>query len=345
MKLWQQHAQQLPVTVRPLRLETLASYARRLATANELDRPTILLRALGHPHGNLTQTALHACDIALNPPALARLETFTGIPAQRLRKALPTLNRRVDLPGDIPRTKLFRCQDLRRPCDGCANKVPGQPTILTYPRDYPPICTHHRRWLDQDTPSSQTDLTNTPEMMTAHRRYIRLRARTTVDRAVDKAAAEDMDNARWLGKQLLNASSIVQDWVLPSRRNNPRLHQTWTRRTTALWPQLTDVTPSDLLVFPEAVALAEILTDLLWRRHIAMVQHDIDLKPFFHRVAARLGQPPLFAATTRCLPPDPLRHWVDTHRRLHEQTRTEFWRRFRQTHRCEQPFPEIRHFK
>jgi TniQ len=335
MKLWQHHAQQLPVTLRPLRRETLFSYTCRLSAANELDRPTILLRALGHPHGNLTQTALHDYDIALNAPALARLETFTGIPAQRLRKALPALHRRVDLPGDIPRTKLFRCWGLRGPCEGCASRVPGRPTILAYPQDYPAICTRHRRWLDGDKPRSQIDLTPAPEMMTAHRRYTRLHARITLD----------SDSREWLRRQLLTASSIVQGWVGPSRRNNPRLHQTWAARTAALCPWLTVVVPSDLLVFPEAVALAEILTDLRWRRHVAMVPHDIDLKPFFHRVAARLDQPPLFAATTRCLPPDPLRHWVQTHRRHHEQTRTEFWQRFRQTGQHEQPFPEIRHFK
>lgn len=60
--------------------------------------------------------------------------------------------------------------------------------------------------------------------------------------------------------------------------------------------------------------------------------------------AAWRGQPPLFAATTRCLGRDPLCHWVETFRRHHEPTRTEFWQRQRSGLR-DQPFPEIRHFK
>ena len=124
------------------------------------------------------------------------------------------------------------------------------------------------------------------------------------------------------------------------------MHQTWTARSTALWPWLTVAVPSDLLVFPEAVALAEIITDLHWRRHIAMARHDTDLKPFFHRVAARLGQPRMFAIITRCSHSrDPLRHWVNGIRRHHELTRTEFWQRVPPFGPSDEPFPEIRHFK
>ncbi|MFG6202436.1 hypothetical protein [Nonomuraea sp. JJY05] len=49
MKAWQQTAQQLPVRVRPVRGETVISYVFRLADANDLARPTILLGALGRP--------------------------------------------------------------------------------------------------------------------------------------------------------------------------------------------------------------------------------------------------------------------------------------------------------
>jgi hypothetical protein len=335
MKLWQHTAQPLPVTLRPLRTETLFSYACRLSTANELRNPTTLIRALGHPHGNLTQTALHHYDITLNAPALDRLETFTGIPAQRLRKALPTLNRHADLPSDIPRTKLFGCRNLRRPCDGCAGQAPGRPTIITYPPGFPPICLRHQRWLSGDESRPQLNLATTPEMMTAHRRYRRLRARIAID----------TDSQDWLRHQLFTACSIVQDWVAPSHQDNPRLHRIWAARTATLQPGTTTVTPSDLLVFPEAVALAEILTDLRWRRHVAMAQHSVDLKPFYHRVAARLGQPPIFAAIARCGGGwDPLRHWVETFRHQHKPTRTKYWQRQRNG-LPDQSFPEIRHFK
>lgn len=338
MKLWQQHAQQLPVRVRPLRRETLTSYATRLAAANELAQPTHLLRALGQQHGNLAATAMHDHDIALNPPALARLETFTGIPAQRLRKSLPVVNRRVDLPSDIPRTKLVRCRGLRRPCDRCAARVPGRPSIRTYPQPFPAICVRHRRWLDGDTlrpPAlSQIDLSDAPKILTAHRRYLRLHARIAVD----------VDSTAWFRQQLFTATAIVSAWVVPSRHDHPRLHQTWTARTRALWPGLTVTVPSDLLVFPEAVALTQIITDMRWRRHVAMARYDCDLRDFFHRVADRLGQPRIFASTTRCGGRDPLRHWVNSVRRRYETTRTEYWQRVHHLGLRDEPFPEIRHF-
>ncbi|MGI8313435.1 TniQ family protein [Saccharopolyspora hattusasensis] len=343
MKLWQQHAQQLPVRVRPLRLETLTSYATRLAAANELARPTILLRALGHPHGNLAATTMNDYDIALNPPALARLETFTGIPAQRLRKSLPVVNNRsFDLPADIPRIKLFRHWGLRRICDRCAARIPGTPTILAYRQEFPAICLRHRRWLDADKQQrpalSQVDLDHAPEILTAHRRYRRMHARIVVD----------ADSSEWFRRQMLTAMDIVSAWVIPSRRDHPRLHETWSARTAALWPWLTVAVPSDPLVFPEAVALAEIITDLHWHRHVAMARYDTDLRPFFHRVAAKLGQPRMFAITTRCSGSrDPLRWWVNSVRHRFEAVRTEHWRRAWAPGpgRLDDPFPEIRHFK
>ena len=45
---------------------------------------------------------------------------------------------------------------------------------------------------------------------------------------------------------------------------------------------------------PEAVALAEILCDLEWRRHVAMA-NDYDLMQFYRLVARRLGQPTKFS--------------------------------------------------
>ncbi len=340
MKLWQQRAQQLPVRVRPLRLETLTSYAARLAAANALTRTTILLRALGHPHGNLAATTMHDHDVALNPLALARLVTFTGIPAQRLRKSLPVINYIPDLPDDIPRTRLVRRWGLTRPCDHCVARVPGTPTIHAYRPQFPAICVRHRRWLDigkwRELTHTQISLDNTPEVLTAHRRYRRLHARIAVD----------ADSNEWLRQQMLTAVEIVSAWVIPSRYDHPRLHQIWTARTAALFPWLTVTTPSNPLVFPEAVALAEIITDLHWRRHVAMAEDDTDLRTFFHRVAARLDQPRMFTINTHLAAArDPLRQWVNGIRRQFEAIRTDHWQRSWRTGRLDETYPEIRHFR
>ncbi|MBC2586949.1 TniQ family protein [Rhodococcus aetherivorans] len=101
MTLWQQPAHLLPVRVRPIGGETVVSYVFRLAAANALARPTTLLRALGDPLGvRPTATMVHNSEVTLNAPALARLETFTGLPAARLCHALPGLSAESAVGGE-----------------------------------------------------------------------------------------------------------------------------------------------------------------------------------------------------------------------------------------------------
>lgn len=332
MKLWQQPAQLLPIRVRPLRGETLVSYTFRLSTANDLARPTTLLRALGEPTRGLTQAMIDDSDVALNEQSLRRLETFTAIPAQRLRMSLPTLARTDAAPAGIPATRPYRCWALRTPCQDCVARLPGHPKIVVRPLLFPQICQRHRRWIDtgQDQPH-QVNLAGVPHILTAHRRYARLRV-----------TAHDH---QWLREQLWQASWIARGWAKSSHRLHPQLHARWTARGAALRPFASPHNPTPLLVFPETVAIAEILCDLQWRRHVAMVDNDLHLRRFYRRIAARLGQPPAFANTITFTTHDPLRNWATTHRKQHEQTRTEFWQQHHRRRSTQTPFPEIRHFK
>ncbi|HEX4102492.1 MAG TPA: TniQ family protein [Pseudonocardiaceae bacterium] len=333
MKLWQQPTQRLPVRVRPVRGETLVSYTFRLATANDLDRPTILLRALGEPTVSLFQSMVDNYDVVLNQHALRRLETFTGIPAQRLRMSLPALDRTDAPPAGIPATRPHRCQSLRTPCDGCAARLPDHPNIVVRTLHFPQICPRHRRWIDTDqNQPHQVSLTGAPDIITAHRRYTRLRV-----------SVGDND---WTHQQLRQATSIAMVWATRSHLNSPKLHASWTARAAALGGSHDPRQPSPLLVFPEAVALAEILCDLPWRRHVAMVEHDWDLTDFYRRIGRRLSQPRAFVGAIRYLNNhEPLRTWIATHRHQHAQTRTEFWQRHHRRRSTQTPFPEIRHFK
>jgi hypothetical protein len=101
---------------------------------------------------------------------------------------------------------------------------------------------------------------------------------------------------------------------------------------------------------PEAVALAEILCDLDWRRHVAMA-NDYDLMQFYRLVARRLGQPTKFsdrlAYSYRI---DPLKSWVIEYRKQFRTIRDQHWRRVRTHHPSNPRFPyailpTIRHFK
>ena len=344
MRFWQQPAQQLPIRVRPVRGETLISYVFRLAAANDLDRPTILLGALGRPTIGLTRYLLDKdYEVALNEHSLRRLETFTGTPVAQLRTALPSLHRTRDaLPADIPAIHPYRTGNLRDHCDHCVARIPGRPRVKVHPLPFAQLCRRHRRWLDPGMArvTRQVDLTNTPEIITAHRRYGRLHA-TNRDH-------------EWTREQFTQAIWIVMDWARPSYRDSPRLHARWTDRGHALGTFHGPFTPSPLLVFPEAVALAEILCDLEWRRHVAMVE-EIDMTNFYRHIAQRLDEPRAFADWL----PRPrtvlgrggfrstvnaLQQWIAQHRHKHLQIRTEFWQRHRASY-TRTPFPEIRHFK
>jgi hypothetical protein len=334
MRPWQHPAQPLPVRVRPVSGETLISYTFRLAAANDLQRPTMLLHALGQPTTSVHQTMLANYDIVLNHRALDRLEIITGLPALRLRRCLPTLQATTPtLRTDIPATRPYRrAVRLRRGCDKCAARLPGHPTIITHSLTFPLLCLRHQRWIatTSDQPH-QIDVTATPEIRTAHRRYARLRVNT--------------DDDNWTHQQLRQATSIAMTWAARSHLDSPKLHASWNARAAALDTSPGPHEPSPLLVFPEAVALTEILCDLHWRRHVAMV-NDWQLVSFYRRIGLRLDQPNAFASTIYLRTYDPLRAWVDIHRHRHTYTRTEFWQRHR--HRswaAQTPFPTIRHFK
>ncbi|HEY4004181.1 MAG TPA: hypothetical protein VGM60_03195 [Pseudonocardia sp.] len=311
------------------------SYVFRLAEANDLDRPTILLRALGEPTTGPSRFMVDEFDLMLNQHALHRLGTLSGIAADQLLWSLPSLHRLLPSgPDGPPVIRRYRCHSLRKHCETCLSRMPGRPKIIIRPMAFPKICAKHRRWIDTRDKEDQfqIDLAGAPEVITAHRRYARLRHKVGVGEQA------------WLREQLRAVTLIAREWVWKIRWDREELHQRWEARSAAIRPWPSAVTPNDLLVFPEAIALAEVICDLEWRRHVAMAQHDIDLKPFYHRVAARLGQPPQFAALARCSGTDPLRTWVQRHRATHEQIRAKHWdTAWRNRHTP--PLPEIRNFK
>jgi hypothetical protein len=345
MKMWQHPAQQLPVRVRPVFGETALSYVFRLADANDLDRPTLLLRALGRPNIGVTRFLLDKdYEVSLNELALRRLETFTGRTADQLRTALGDLSRAPAEPEDTPTIWLYKAHNLRNHCDQCVARLPGKPRIRVRTLLFPQLCRRHDRWLDSNTSGSprQIELTDTPEILTAHRRYNRLRA-TNRDH-------------HWTRIQLHDATRIAMDWARHSKYHARQMHDRWQVRAQALGTGHGPYNPTPLLVFPEAVALAEVLGDLAWRRHVAMVHRDTDMDHFHRHIARRLNQPPAFADwLTRSL----LLHnlprsrriryalpgWINQRRHQHLNLRTEFWQRHFASHATTTPFPEIRHFK
>jgi hypothetical protein len=333
MRLWHASARALPVTVRPLGGETVISYTRRLSEANDL-RPTTIMRALGElsrPSGS----HLLDYDAWLNDRALDRLEAYSGISRHSLTRALPALRWEApglhQLPADRPALHCYRPWPSARPaCRRCALRAcgrSGQPVLIRAVA-FPLICRRDKRWLDQ---AAQYDLSGAREILTSHRRYTKLQAGNP--------------DRRWVTVNFSIAWQITQWWAstapgyfaLLRERWFPVLHERWRARAGKLGILSQAPAPS-VITFPEAVALTEILTDLNWRRHVAMVRpHDLDR--FYQRVARHLGEPSYPDPPARR---DPLQAWVGQHRDRFAATRQETWAKALSG---TQPFPEIRHFK
>jgi hypothetical protein len=266
MTLWRRPAQLLPVQVRPVGGETVVSYVFRLANANGFARPTLLLRAIGEPIANNVHAGiLEHHDITLNTPALARLAALTGRPTASLGKTLPNLgaactDRRLSSTTE-PLINAFSSAAIRGHCQHCIAQIPGHPDIRVHRRSAPAICRRHHRWVDTTRQyPNQVDLANNIEIITAHRRFERL--------------LSTVDDPTWARQQLWRTTGIVTEWHYcrdpqsVSHAIVEHLHAHWDKRAETL-PSSASAT--SLLVMPEAVALAEILCDLEWRRHVLRV--------------------------------------------------------------------------
>jgi hypothetical protein len=151
---------------------------------------------------------------------------------------------------------------------------------------------------------------------------------------------------QWVTVNFSTAWKITQRWASSTAPGHLALQGgPWfsvLRQRWRAWAEKLGIPPPapapPVVTFPEAVALTEILADLNWRRHIAMVR-PVDLSRFYQRVAQHLGEPSYPDPPDRR---DPLQEWVGQHRDRYAATRQEIWAQaFRRT----QPFPEIRHFK
>ncbi len=303
----------------------MVSYVFRLADANGFVRPTMLLRVIGEPIArNIHAGILEHHDITLNAPALARLAALTGRSTTSLSKTLPALgsacaDRRLSGTTE-PLINAFSSSAIRGHCQHCIARMPGHPNIRVDRRSAPAICARHHRWVDTTREHPlQLDLSTNIEIITAHRRFQRL--------------LSTVDDPAWARQQLCRTTGIVTEWH--HRRDRHRFSESIFTELHARWDTRARTLPSAhkatrLLVMPEAVALAEILCDPQWQRHVALAD-SYDLMRFYRQVARRLGQPTTFSdRLAYTLRNDPLKSWVieqrkqfrtvrDQHRRLRSQ--------------------------
>ncbi|MGV7724168.1 TniQ family protein [Mycobacterium kansasii] len=313
--LWQQPATPLPFWVRPVRGETTMSYVFRLATANELVRPTTLLRSIGQPSNVQPHQFMlrDGFEVKLNAPAQQRLAVFAGIPLQRLARCLP-LPAFLDGADDhgTPRLAMVGAgSQTRSHCTLCIARLPGTPPIKIYHGHAPVICPRHHRWLGIPPTPGQFDVSNTPEIITANRRRDRL--------------LRSLHDQRWTATQFRAAEWVTIGW-------SGMVHLLWHRQLGERWKQrrasiatATGRTPPERLVLlPETAVLAEIFCDPQWRRQIAAASY-YGQNAFYLHVAHRLGLPSGLATGVQ-VSADPLGYWVDRHKVHHRRTYRATWR-------------------
>jgi len=329
MRLWQLPARALPVTLRPLGGETVISYTRRLAEANGL-APTAIMRALGQV---IPGSGYHLLDhdAWLNDQAIARLEALSALPGHRLATALPALRWGPPrwfpaLPEDSPALRCYRPWPAARPaCRPCALRASGgtAATALIRPQASPLLCRRHLRWLGGAAETAQTDTSAAPEILTAHRRYQQLLARS--------------GDREWAAASIGAAWGITTRWAQDPYRW-PALRSRWQDRASKLG--LTGPPSQPAVTFPEAVGLAQVLTNLDWRCHVAMVREwQLDL--FYQRIARRLGEPSCQAPSRG----DPILTWAAGHRNRFARIRDNFWSRHERSRALSTPFPEKSQFR
>jgi hypothetical protein len=312
VKLWHAPARALPVTLRPIRGETIVSYTRRLSAANDLP-PTTVLRALGQlPTGSGKHLLI--CDARLNDQAADRLEAYTGIPRTRLSRALPAMRGQLHPDQGLPPNRpalCFRREPPRPACRHCqlAAGGPSGPEALILPGWTPLVCRRHRRWLGPDHEPCQYDLSAAGDVLAAERRLARL-------------LAHSGDHA-WAYREFRMAWDMTREWtgLDPRLRRTPVFTRRWRDRATALGITVTGKYPPWIVTFPEAVTLATILTDLNWRRHVAL---EWDTRPFYQRIADSTGEQ---SYPSWPYDSDPVRRWTRVHRARFEQLRAWSWSR------------------
>jgi hypothetical protein len=299
VRRWLQPARALPVTLRPVGGETVNSYALRLSAANGL-APTAVLRSLGQ----VTQASGHhllARDSWLNDQALDRLEALSAISRLQLMRALPALQQEVpspqfpELPGDRPALHCYVPEP--RPwlaCRACTLRVSLgiTPTAMVRPRASPLVCRRHQRWLGTADEPADFVIAEVPEILTAHRRLQRLRLTSS-----DPELADGCFHAAW---------NITRVWAREPRCR-PRLRARWRGRADKLGPDV--ALDSRAVTFPEAVALAEILTDPDWRHRVSAVPAR-HAGQFYRRISGRLGEGSYQVPAED----DPIIAWAEHHR-------------------------------
>jgi TniQ len=243
---WDTPARRLPIAVRPAAGELLGSYLTALAEANRLP-VRVLVSWIGK---STAADVTRGQDAQLNEPAVLRLATIAGRPANGLRRALPGLIQvhtvATSTTPTIHVVPTSASGPAQQACPGCtARSVPGP--VVVRAAAHQPLCQRHKLWLrDWRAP-----LDHAPELLHAQRQHAR-----HVRRHGNHGHAERAHTA---------AARIVLTWALKDWHR--ALHEVWHDRLNRLGVTQTIITSGGTLAamtYPEVVALTGLLAQPAW---------------------------------------------------------------------------------
>ncbi|MFH9554545.1 Helicase associated domain protein [Streptomyces sp. NPDC017435] len=278
--------------VAPLQGELTLSFLNRLAARYHLGIRD-LLSAVTDVGGqqNLTGMLYPDSEIHLNAQARARVSMLSRVPPQILERALPAWTREEPSGkyGAGPVGRLMRGEEAVAAwgpvCPACTaartgRRVPARRYLAPEQR----VCARHRYWLLHlpATSGLPVALGRCPEVIAAQRRHVRLLHRSP-------AAAQAFEAAR----------AVTGSWWDHSWPDEERL---WPARANASRPADADpgwwkVAARDLITYPEAVALAQLLACRpLQQRTVAESGGHLpyrlgELPQLLTAIADRLGRP------------------------------------------------------
>lgn len=226
--------QELPVRIRPIFGQTIASYLDQVATANHLPATTLL----AHLPPWFARRYLAHDDLAANTRsgvadshALARL---TGNTENALRATLPALTWRTREQSAPMR--------LTTACRRCTSHNHITTSVPTHLPALQRLCPRHRIWLGQ---TQQIDTTNCPEIAGAARRATRLQHRHSPQQI--------------LLVETTSREIIITHWLREDR--HPSLTRRWSTRASHLNPSSSPQAPTmnddviTAVTYPETITL------------------------------------------------------------------------------------------
>lgn len=268
----------LPINPRPAAAEIAVSYLTRLAALNDM------------PFAQLWSQVSTRRDGASPRQDGGLLATVAAQPRSRLARAL------IELHDPAPDWLALR-HEPQRGCRRCDARHPGGP-VLHLLGHHRYLCTRHRIWIGPPDliEHSQPDLHALPDVVAAQHRHLRLLRR------LGPAATYDAVLTGFL--------FCAHRWNFTDTTDPDDACRTWTRRTDLLIPPGTEThtySASRLFAatYPEAVAIAELIGSLHWRRLAA--GGPPDQRRFTDEIARRLG----LRGYHPTLIKDPIAHWIE----------------------------------